>query len=106
MAFMEVKPTTFLVREEGFDAKAFFVPIAGSIGQIEIGDQKDGFGIALFPPGNHRHRAIAFFSEPNVGHADQIIRLNEQVAEGKEVIVFIHQRVFGGAADILQPDRL
>ncbi len=81
MTFMEVKTATFLIREEGFDAKAFFVPVAGFIRQGEIGDQKDGRCVALLPPGNHRDRAIAFLGKPNIRNTEQVIRLNEQVAK-------------------------
>jgi hypothetical protein len=54
MAFMEVKPTDFLTREERFDAKAFFVPVTGFIGQIENGDQENRFTAAFLPSGQRR----------------------------------------------------
>jgi hypothetical protein len=77
MTFVEVKTAAFLIGEKGFDAKAFFVPMTGGIRQIQIGDQKDGFGIAFLSPGDHGYRAVAFFGKPNVGHTDQVIGLNE-----------------------------
>ena len=49
MAFVEVKSAAFLVGEEGFDLKTFFVPITGFTGQFEIGHQKDGFQVACVP---------------------------------------------------------
>ena len=47
MAFVEIKPTAFLVGEKGFDLKTFFVPINGFVRQFEIGDQEDGCEVAL-----------------------------------------------------------
>ena len=94
------------LRTDYLDAKAFFVPVAGSIGQREIGDEEDRFHVALLPPGNHRHRSIALLGKPNVGHADQIIGLKKQVVEGQELTVFIQLCIFGRAADILQADCL
>ena len=101
MTFMEVKPTAFLIEEEGFNTEAFFVPMAGFVGQVEIGDQVDGFDIPLLPPGDHRHGAIAFFGKPNVGNADHIVGLNEQVIRRKRMILFVQLGILRGAAHIL-----
>jgi hypothetical protein len=75
--------------------------MTGFIGRTKIGDQENGFLILALPPGQRGHWAILFAGNPNVGQTDQIARLKEQIAKGKELIVFIHLCIFGGAAAIL-----
>src|SRR4030042_3000857 len=58
MTFMEVKSATFLVGKEGFDLKAFFVPITGFATQIKVGHEKDGVEVTAFPPSDDCDRSI------------------------------------------------
>ena len=51
MAFVQMEAPTFLVREEGFNAEPFFVPVAGLLGQIQIGDQINWLFVTFPPPG-------------------------------------------------------
>ena len=41
MTFGEVKAATFFIQKEGFDLEAFFVPVAGFVGQGEIGNDSN-----------------------------------------------------------------
>lgn len=61
---------------QGKGANAYYAS-ASLIGQSDVGGQKDGFLLSSCPPGNHRHRPVAFLGKPNVGHTDQINRLNQ-----------------------------
>lgn len=48
--FMQVKAATFLVREEGFNAHPFAIPVAGFFDQLEVGDEIDRLGTIGTPP--------------------------------------------------------
>ena len=66
MTFVNVKTTTFLVGEEGFDTKAALVEPAGqaSIGQIR--DQVDGLFVGGSPPRHQIERQRCFFGESDL----------------------------------------
>lgn len=49
---------------------------------------------------------MAFFGIPNIRHTNQVIRLNEQIAEGKDLIVFIQLCILGRSENILEFQRL
>ena len=106
MTFMQVKSAAFLVGEEGFDLKAFLVPMTGFATQLEIGHQKDGFEVTAFPPGNDRHWAIAFERKADVWNTDLIAWAQGQISERKEYPIFIKPGILGRPANITQVQRL
>ena len=106
VAFIEVKPTTFLVRKEGFDLEALFIPIASFIGQVKVGDQEGGFKITPLPPGNDGHRSVTLAGEPDIRDTDLIPLAQEQVAKRKWQIVFVKLGILGSTTDVTQTQRL
>jgi hypothetical protein len=52
--------------------------------------------IAAFPAGNHRHWPIAFFSKPDLGKADLVTHLKEQILERKQPSFFVELSILGG----------
>ena len=78
MTFMQKEPTAFLVGEEGFDLKTFFVPIDRLHRAIRNWSPDRWDEQTRVPTGNHGDRAIAFFGEPDLRDADLIVNLEEQ----------------------------
>src|SRR4030042_6839110 len=106
MAFVEMKPTAFLVGKESFDLEALFVPITGFVGQFEIGYQKDGFQVTSLPASNDHDRAILLTSETDIGNTDLIAWTNQQIDKGKGQPIFIELNVLGGSKNVIHGKRL
>jgi len=102
MTFVQKKATAFLVGEEGFDLKTFFVPIHGFVGEFKIRDQKERVTVAALPMGNHRHRAIALSGEPNIWNANLIPAAQAQITEREGQPVFVELDILSRATGITQ----
>lgn len=67
MAFVKVETTAFLVREKGFDAESFGIPVAGFFDQFQVGNQVDRLLIAFSPPGDGMNGAVTMASKQHFG---------------------------------------
>jgi hypothetical protein len=101
VALVQVEATAFLVGEEGFDAEALGVPVAGFFDQGHVGDQVEGLFVALFPPGNDQHGAIGLAGEGDIKQPDTLVWLHVHLLQRELVAVVLNLRVLGRAVDVL-----
>ena len=67
---MEIEAAAFLIREESFDTKVFFIPLTRLGNQFHVGNQTDGFLIAFAPPDDSMNGPIVVLGEENIGQAN------------------------------------
>src|SRR5262245_53443105 len=75
MRFMNVKPSTFLVREKRFNTEALFIPATGVLGVRHITEQVQRLLIPLRPTTEHHHWTIGLPGYLHVLELDQPPRL-------------------------------
>lgn len=97
VTFMKKEPTAFLVREEGFNLKTFFVPVNGLIRQFDIRHQINRMNNPPFPFSNHRDRTKALFCKPNLRNADLVVSLETKIIQRKLTSIFKELSVLGCA---------
>jgi len=85
----------FLVREEGLNPEALFVPVAGFFHQFEIGDQENGFLVLAIPPSNRQDKAIGGLSEMGIGDFQTFAGLHLQTLVRVPLLVHFLEHVFG-----------
>jgi len=100
MTLVELEAATFLVREEGFNAHAFAIPVANLVGQSQIGDEKDRCWVGFVPPEHDGDGTVGLLAEGDL--------LQAKTEVGPGVLVQLQPRplaadpgIFGSAADVV-----
>src|SRR5262245_20492523 len=100
MTFLDVKPATFLVREEGFDMWAFLVQLYSLVQIAHSRDQIERLLILFLPERQDAERAILQGGHPSWSNRQQFAATWPQIAYVEANPTGRDQNVRGAATDI------
>ena len=101
VALVQMKATTFLIGEEGFNPKTLPIPIAGFALEFHVGQEINRLGIRALPPGNRMNRSVVPLAQGHVRQTEQLTRFNRQSFKGEFLVILAENDVLGGAANVL-----
>ena len=103
MAFVQIKPSALLIREEGLNTKSFLIPITSLLYRLNIGDKIERIFISFIPPENSMHRAISTMSKKDMRQAHWRISWGEENISIGELSLSLREHIALASAAYILP---